>query len=152
MAKIKVLPEEIASKIAAGEVIQRPESVVKELIENSIDAGATSIEIEVKDAGKSFIRVTDNGAGMNEEDAVLSFARHATSKIETYDDLEKVVTLGFRGEALYSIAAVSQVELKTKTGGEDTAVYLRIDGGKQEESFENSPWYRNHNHRKESFL
>ena len=117
MAKIKVLSEEIASKIAAGEVIQRPESVVKELIENSIDAGAKSIEIEVKEAGKSFIRVTDDGAGMTEEDAVLAFRRHATSKIETYSDLENVVTLGFRGEALYSIAAVSQVELKTKTDG-----------------------------------
>ncbi len=133
MAKIKILPEEIASKIAAGEVIQRPESIVKELIENSIDAGARLIEVEVKDAGKSFIRVTDNGAGMSEEDAVLAFGRHATSKIETYSDLENVVTLGFRGEALYSIAAVSQVEVKTKTDTEDAAIYLRIDGGKQEE-------------------
>ena len=133
MAKIKVLSEEIASKIAAGEVVQRPESVVKELIENSIDAGAKSIDVEVKDAGKSFIRVTDDGAGMNEEDALLAFERHATSKIETYQDLENVSTLGFRGEALYSIAAVSQVELKTKTDEEDAAVYLRVDGGKREE-------------------
>ncbi len=133
MAKIKLLSEEIASKIAAGEVVQRPESVVKELIENSIDAGAASIDVEVKDAGKSFIRVTDDGAGMTEADAILAFERHATSKIETYEDLEKVSTLGFRGEALYSIAAVSQVELKTKTGEEDAAVYLRIDGGKREE-------------------
>ncbi len=133
MAKIKVLSEEIASKIAAGEVVQRPESVVKELIENSIDAGAKSIDVEVKDAGKSFIRVTDDGAGMSEEDAVLAFERHATSKIETYEDLEKVLTLGFRGEALYSIAAVSQVELKTKTEEEDAAVYLRLDGGNREE-------------------
>ncbi len=133
MAKIKVLSEEIASKIAAGEVVQRPESVVKELIENSIDAGATSIDVEVKDAGKSFIRITDNGAGMNEEDALLAFERHATSKIETYQDLENVSTLGFRGEALYSIAAVSQIELKTKTAAEDAAVYLRVDGGRQEE-------------------
>ncbi len=133
MAKIKVLSEEIASKIAAGEVVQRPESVVKELIENSIDAGAKSIDIEVKDAGKSFIRVTDDGAGMTEEDALLAFERHATSKIETYQDLENVSTLGFRGEALYSIAAVSQVELKTKTDEDDAAVYLRVDGGKREE-------------------
>ncbi len=133
MAKIKVLSEEIASKIAAGEVVQRPESVVKELIENSIDAGARSIDVEVKDAGKSFIRVTDDGTGMNEEDALLAFERHATSKIETYQDLENVSTLGFRGEALYSIAAVSQVELKTKTDEEDAAVYIRIDGGKREE-------------------
>jgi DNA mismatch repair protein MutL len=133
MAKIKVLSEEIASKIAAGEVVQRPESVVKELIENSIDAGARSIDVEVKDAGKSIIRITDDGAGMSEEDALLAFERHATSKIETYQDLENVATLGFRGEALYSIAAVSQIELKTKTAAEDAAVYLRIDGGRQEE-------------------
>ena len=133
MAQIKILSEEIASKIAAGEVIQRPESVIKESIENSIDASAKSIEVEVKDAGKSFIRVTDDGTGMSEEDALLAFAQHATSKIETYSDLENIVTLGFRGEALYSIAAVSQVELKTKTEEEDAAVYLRIDGGKQME-------------------
>ncbi|HEY9164657.1 MAG TPA: DNA mismatch repair endonuclease MutL [Candidatus Kryptonia bacterium] len=133
MAKIRILSEEIASKIAAGEVVQRPESVVKELIENSIDAGAKSIEIELKEAGKSFIRVTDNGSGMAEEDAVIAFGRHATSKIETYNDLENVSTLGFRGEALYSIAAVAQVELKTKVESEDAAVLLRINGGKQEE-------------------
>lgn len=133
MAKIKVLSEEIASKIAAGEVVQRPESVVKELIENSIDAGAISIDVEVKDAGKSFVRVTDDGAGMSEEDALLAFERHATSKIETYQDLENVATLGFRGEALYSIAAVSQLEVKTKTADEDAAVYLRMSGGNQEE-------------------
>ncbi len=133
MSKVKILPEEIASKIAAGEVVQRPESVVKELIENSIDAGAKSIDIEVKEAGKSFIRVTDDGAGMQEEDAILAFERHATSKIETYHDLENVATLGFRGEALYSIAAVSQVEVKTKTASDDAAVYLRVEGGKQTE-------------------
>ncbi len=133
MAKIRVLSEEIASKIAAGEVVQRPESVAKELIENSIDAGARAIDIEVKDAGKSFIRVTDNGAGMTEEDALLAFERHATSKIETYQDLENVATLGFRGEALYSIAAVSQVEVKTKTADEDAAVYLRLEGGRRDD-------------------
>ena len=133
MARIKVLPEEIASKIAAGEVVQRPESVVKELIENAIDAGARSIEVEVKDAGKSFIRVSDNGSGMTEEDALLAFQQHATSKITAYQDLENVSTLGFRGEALYSIAAVSQVELKTKTDGDDAAASLRINGGKLEE-------------------
>jgi DNA mismatch repair protein MutL len=133
MAKIKVLPEEIASKIAAGEVVQRPESVVKELIENAIDAGARSIEVEVKDAGKSFIRVSDDGAGMTEEDALLAFQQHATSKIATYQDLESISTLGFRGEALYSISAVSQVELKTKTDGDDAASSLRINGGKLEE-------------------
>ncbi len=133
MAKIKVLSEELASKIAAGEVVQRPESVVKELLENSIDAGSKSIYVEVKDAGKSFIRITDDGSGMTEEDALVAFERHATSKIETYEDLENVGTLGFRGEALYSIAAVSQIELKTRVAGEDAAVYLRIDGGRREE-------------------
>ncbi len=133
LGKIKVLPQEIASKIAAGEVVQRPESVVKEIIENSIDAGARSIEVEVKDAGKSLIRVTDNGSGMSEEDALAAFERHATSKITTYEDLENVASLGFRGEALYSIAAVSQVEIKTRSVDSDTAVYLRIDGGKREE-------------------
>ncbi len=133
MGNIKVLSEELASKIAAGEVVQRPGSVVKELIENSIDAGARSIVVEVKDSGKTFIRVTDDGDGMSEEDAGLAFGRHATSKISTYEELENVNTLGFRGEALYSIAAVAQVELKTKTGADDAAVYLRIDGGKVEE-------------------
>ena len=133
MAKIKVLPEEIASKIAAGEVVQRPESVVKELVENSIDAGAKSVEIEVKEAGKSFIRVTDNGSGMSGEDALVAFGRHATSKIESYDDLENVSTLGFRGEALYSIAAVAHVELKSKTESSDAATYIRVEGGNQAE-------------------
>ncbi len=133
MGKIKVLSEELASKIAAGEVVQRPGSVVKELIENSIDAGAKSVSVEVKDSGKTFIRVTDDGAGMTEEDAILSFDRHATSKISTYEELESVSTLGFRGEALYSIAAVAQVEMKTKVSSEDAAVYLRIEGGKMEE-------------------
>lgn len=132
MGKIRVLSEEIASKIAAGEVVQRPESVVKELIENAIDAGAKSIEIEVRDAGKSFIRVSDDGDGMAEEDALLAFQEHATSKIATYQDLENVSTLGFRGEALHSIAAVSQIELKTRTATDDTAAYLRINGGKAE--------------------
>ncbi len=133
MAKIKVLSEEVASKIAAGEVVQRPESVVKELIENAIDAGAKSIEVEVKDAGKSFIRVTDSGSGMSEEDALLAFQQHATSKIASYQDLENVSTLGFRGEALYSIAAVAHLEIKTRTEENDAATYLRIDGGKIEE-------------------
>ncbi len=132
MGKVRVLPEEIASKIAAGEVVQRPESVVKELIENAIDAGAKSIEIEVRDAGKSFIRVSDDGDGMAEEDALLAFQEHATSKIASYQDLENVSTLGFRGEALHSIAAVSQVEIKTRTVADDTAAYLRINGGKAE--------------------
>jgi DNA mismatch repair protein MutL len=130
MARIKILPEEIASKIAAGEVIQRPESVVKELIENSIDAGAKNITVILKDAGKTLIQVIDDGCGMDEEDAVLAFERHATSKIKTYEDLENIRTLGFRGEALASIAAVSQVEMKTKTPDSELATLVKIEGGK----------------------
>lgn len=130
MGRIKILPEEIASKIAAGEVIQRPESVVKELIENSIDAGAKNITVILKDAGKTLIQVVDDGCGMDEDDAVLAFERHATSKIETYEDLENIRTLGFRGEALASIAAVAQVELKTKTPDAELATLVKIEGGK----------------------
>jgi len=130
MGRIKILPEEIASKIAAGEVIQRPESVVKELIENSIDAGAKNITVILKDAGKTLIQVVDDGCGMDEDDAILAFERHATSKIETYEDLENIRTLGFRGEALASIAAVAQVELKTKTPDAELATLVKIEGGK----------------------
>ncbi len=130
MAWIKILPEEIASKIAAGEVIQRPESVVKELIENSIDAGAKNVTVILKDAGKTLIQVIDDGCGMDEKDAVLAFERHATSKIQTYEDLENIRTLGFRGEALASISAVSQVEMKTKTPDSELATLVKIEGGK----------------------
>jgi DNA mismatch repair protein MutL len=130
MGRIKILPDEIARKIAAGEVIQRPESVVKELVENSIDAGAKNITVILKDAGKSLIQVIDDGCGMSEDDAILAFERHATSKIETYDDLENIKTLGFRGEALASIAAVSRVELKTRTADEELATLVKIEGGK----------------------
>jgi DNA mismatch repair protein MutL len=130
MGRIKILPDEIARKIAAGEVIQRPESVVKELVENSIDAGAKNITVILRDAGKSLIQVIDDGCGMSEDDAILAFERHATSKIETYDDLENIKTLGFRGEALASIAAVSRVELKTRTTDEELATLVKIEGGK----------------------
>jgi DNA mismatch repair protein MutL len=126
---INILPEHLANKIAAGEVVQRPESVVKELLENSIDAGATSISVLIKNAGKSLIQIVDNGKGMSEEDAVKSFYRHATSKISTYEDLENIVTLGFRGEALASIAAVAQVEVKTKTDDDAVGVTIRVEGG-----------------------
>src|SRR3972149_112927 len=126
---IKILPPELASKIAAGEVVQRPASVVKELIENSIDAGASSVTIVIKDAGKSLIQVVDNGVGMSAPDARLAFERHATSKISTYDDLENIRTLGFRGEALASIAAVAQVELKTKRASDEAGAVVRFDGG-----------------------
>lgn len=114
MSKIKILPENISNKIAAGEVVQRPESVVKELMENSVDAGAKNIEVFIKQAGKSLIQVVDDGEGMSEEDAVVSLQRHATSKISSVEDLEAINTYGFRGEALSSIAAVSLVELKTE--------------------------------------
>ncbi|MEN3037624.1 MAG: DNA mismatch repair endonuclease MutL [Candidatus Kryptonium sp.] len=130
MGRIKILPDEIASKIAAGEVIQRPESVVKELIENSIDAGAKNITVILKEAGKTLIQVIDDGCGMSEDDAVLAFERHATSKIETYEDLENIRTLGFRGEALASIAAVAKVEMKTRTQDDELATLVRIEGGK----------------------
>jgi len=125
--KIKILPENIANKIAAGEVVQRPESVVKELIENSIDAGASTIEVVIKKAGKSLIQVFDDGSGMSEDDAVLCIQKHATSKISEYSDLENILTLGFRGEALSSIAAVSQFEIKTETKDEDIGTIVRID-------------------------
>jgi DNA mismatch repair protein MutL len=126
--KINILSESLASKIAAGEVVQRPASVVKELLENSIDADAKKITVVIKDSGKTFIQVKDDGSGMNEDDAVTSFQRHATSKISTYDDLENIRTLGFRGEALASIAAVSQVELITRTQEIDVATKIRIEG------------------------
>ena len=126
--KIHILSPELSNKIAAGEVVQRPAAVVKELIENSLDAKATRISIIVKDAGKAFIQVVDNGEGMSEQDASLAFRRHATSKIYSVSDLEEIRTLGFRGEALASIAAVAQVELKTRTDSEDLATHIRIEG------------------------
>lgn len=126
--KIKILPQSLSNKIAAGEVVNRPESVVKELIENSIDASADHITLIIKDAGKSFIQIIDNGSGMSEEDAVLSFQRHSTSKIESYEDLENILTLGFRGEALASIASVSQVELKTKKENSEIGTIVRVEG------------------------
>ncbi len=126
--KIKILPQNLYNKIAAGEVVGRPESVVKELIENSIDAGASEITLLIKDAGKVLIQVIDNGSGMTEEDAVVAFQRHSTSKISSYEDLENIRTLGFRGEALASIAAISQVELKTRTVGDDVGTLVKIEG------------------------
>jgi len=124
---IQLLPDNIANQIAAGEVIQRPASAVKELLENAVDAGADEIRLLVNDAGKALIQVIDNGKGMSETDARMAFERHATSKIRNIDDLFRIKTMGFRGEALASIAAVAQVEMKTKRAEDETGVYLEIE-------------------------
>ncbi|MGN0710924.1 MAG: DNA mismatch repair endonuclease MutL [Anaerovoracaceae bacterium] len=126
---IKVLSKNVADKIAAGEVVDRPLSIVKELVENAIDAGASNITVEIKNGGKTYIRVTDNGCGINENEVETAFLRHATSKITTDEDLNNIHTLGFRGEALASISAVSRVELITKTADAKTGTSLKIYGG-----------------------
>lgn len=135
LRKIAVLDQHTIDKIAAGEVVERPASVVKELVENAIDAGATAITVEIADGGKKLIRITDNGSGMEMEQVPVAFLRHATSKIEKVEDLETISSLGFRGEALSSIAAVSQVELITKTPSAISGVRYVIEGG-QEKTFE----------------
>lgn len=127
---IQLLPDSVANQIAAGEVIQRPASVIKELVENAIDAGATSINVLVVDVGRTSIQVIDNGKGMSETDARLSFERHATSKIRKADDLFSLHTMGFRGEALASIAAVAQIELKTRMASDDLGTHLSISGSR----------------------
>ena len=124
---IQLLPDNIANQIAAGEVIQRPASAVKELMENAVYAGSTEIKLIVNDAGKALIQVIDNGKGMSDTDARMAFERHATSKIRSIDDLFRIKTMGFRGEALASIAAVAQVEIKTKRPEDETAIYLEIE-------------------------
>ena len=125
---IKLLPDHVANQIAAGEVVQRPASVVKEILENAIDAQATSIKLIVKEGGKNLIQVVDNGMGMSSTDARLSFERHATSKIQNAEDLFRLHTKGFRGEALASIAAIAHVEMQTKPEDEEMATHLRIEG------------------------
>jgi DNA mismatch repair protein MutL len=130
MGRIHVLSEHVANKIAAGEVVERPASVVKELIENSMDAGATRIRIDIEAGGRSLIHVTDNGCGMVRDDALLAFERHATSKLKNDDDLLSISTLGFRGEALPSIAAVSRVRLETRDEGEASGTVVEIAGGR----------------------
>ena len=127
---IHLLPDFVANQIAAGEVIQRPASVIKELMENAVDADATRIDVWITDAGKTSIQVVDNGKGMSETDARLAFERHATSKIQDAQDLFKLTTMGFRGEALASIAAVAQVELKTKTTEDEIGIWLSLNGAK----------------------
>ena len=130
MSRLKVLPANIANRIAAGEVVQRPASVVKELMENAVDAGATQITVVVTDAGRTLIQVIDNGSGMSPADAVLCFERHATSKISTAEDLEAIASYGFRGEALPSIAAVAEVTLRTRRPQDETATQVVVaDGG-----------------------
>ena len=130
MGRIHVLPEHVANKIAAGEVVERPASVVKELLENALDAGATRIKINIEAGGKKLIQITDNGCGMVRDDAMLAFERHATSKIKDAEDLLSVATLGFRGEALPSIASVSRLHLETRAGAASAGTILEINGGK----------------------
>jgi DNA mismatch repair protein MutL len=125
--RIQLLPDNIANQIAAGEVIQRPASAVKELLENAVDAGATEIKFFANDAGKSLLQVVDNGSGMSETDARMAFERHATSKIKNIDDLFHIRTMGFRGEALASIAAVAQVELRTKRAEDEVGTCIEIE-------------------------
>ena len=126
---IRILPDALINKIAAGEVVERPASVVKELIENSVDAGATEIFIDIEQAGRRMVRITDNGKGMSPDDARVAFERHATSKISSESDLEAIRTMGFRGEALSSIAAVSQVKMLTAEQGSPSGVMIEIEGG-----------------------
>src|SRR5947209_1180199 len=130
MSKIRVLSDHVANQIAAGEVVERPASVAKALVENSLDARARRVEVDVEAGGRRLLRVADDGEGMTRDDAVLAFERHATSKLSTTDDLARISTLGFRGEALASIASVARVELITQTEGETEATRLVIDGGR----------------------
>src|SRR6201985_3573507 len=130
MGKIHVLPEHVANKIAAGEVVERPASVVKELLENSLDAGSTRIKVQIEAGGKKLIQITDNGCGMVPDDAMLAFERHATSKLRTAEDLLSVATLGFRGEALPSIASISRLRLETRAEDQPSGCIVEISGGK----------------------
>src|ERR1700752_4134848 len=129
MGRIRVLSDQVANQIAAGEVVDRPASVVKELLENAIDAGATRVRVEVEAGGRRLIRITDDGAGMMRDDALLAFERHATSKLRTSDDLLSIATLGFRGEALPSIASVSRLQLETRVTEEASGTPVEIAGG-----------------------
>ena len=130
---IQLLPDHVANQIAAGEVIQRPASAVKEVLENAIDSGADNIQLIIKDAGKTLIQVVDNGCGMSETDARMSFERHATSKIKDAKDLFAIRTMGFRGEAMASMAAIAHIELKTKPHSESLGIRIIIEGGEIKE-------------------
>ena len=134
--RIKVLSPQLANLIAAGEVVERPASVVKELVENSIDAGARNITVEIKNGGVSYIRVTDDGKGIPAEDVKTAFLRHATSKIERVSDLDNIVTMGFRGEALAALSAVSRVDMFTRTRTSDEGWHICIEGGEVTEDSE----------------
>ena len=129
MQKIQLLDQKTINKIAAGEVVESPKSVVKELTENAMDAGASTVTVEIKEGGISYIRVTDNGCGIPKEQVKEAFLRHATSKLSQIEDLEHLYTMGFRGEALASIAAVSQVEMTTRTKDEETGTRIEISAG-----------------------
>src|SRR5947209_2488488 len=130
MGRIRILSDNVANKIAAGEVVERPASVVKELLENALDAGATEIRVDVENAGRRLIRIRDNGTGMLRDDALLAFERHGTSKISDVKDLLSIATLGFRGEALPSIASVSRLVLETRTADEMSGTAVEIAGGR----------------------
>src|SRR6201988_4432369 len=130
MGRIHVLSDTVANQIAAGEVVERPSSVVKEMLENSLDASATRIKISVEAGGKKLIQITDNGCGMVRDDAMLAFERHATSKLKNAEDLLSVATLGFRGEALPSIASVSRLRLETQAPEDASGTIIEISGGK----------------------
>lgn len=126
---IMILPPDVVGKIAAGEVVERPASTAKELIENSLDTGATDIRVEIREGGRRLLRVIDNGCGIPHAEVELAVARHATSKLRTADDLQHITTLGFRGEALNSIAAVSQMTILTRSASEETGAQVRLEGG-----------------------
>src|SRR5258708_18518852 len=130
MGLFRVLSDNVANKIAAGEVVERPASVVKELLENSLDAGAVEFRLDVEAGGRRLIRLSDNGMGMMRDDALLAFERHATSKLSDVKDLLSIATLGFRGEALPSIASVSRLELQTRAREEDSGTVVEIAGGR----------------------